>query len=390
MKKRSYHIVQKDLEKKKDVHGKWMMISISLMAFVSALIGGILFYNYSTKNYIAYDVLESIPRTDAVGTKFQMFADHFLKYSNDGMFCMNIDNNLVWNQSYEMQNPIVDICENYAAVADKKGKIVYIMDTTGPLTEIQTTKPIRQLHVANQGMVAVLMEEHGAGYIHLYDKEGNSLAEGELHAKNSGYPLDLDISNDGRKMIVTMLDVNQGIIKTNVAFYNFGPVGQNEIDNIVCSYPYEETIVAKVQFLTNDLAVAVSDHGVIFYEGVQKPAVAGEIVVEQEIRSVFYNKNYIGLVFQSEKKETSYHLKLYSVNGELVNEFDIPMEYEEIEFLSNGEICIRNNTECSIYTVGGMRRFYYHFKEEIQKVIHRAGRRYLFFMSDATEEIRLR
>ena len=238
--------------------------------------------------------------------------------------------------------------------------------------------------------MAVLMEEKGIGYIRLYDKSGDFLAEGELHAKNSGYPLDISISNDGKKLAVATMDVNEGNVKTTVAFYNFGSVGQNEIDNIVSSYPYSDAVIPKVEFLTNDIAVAAGDNRLVLYEGSQKPVVKKEIAITREIRSLFYNDHYVGLVFENENMEQPYQVEIYDTRGVKVRTFDFSMEYDAIEFLENDEVCIRNNLECEIYTLRGIRRFHYNFDEDIYKVIHVGGRQYIFLMSGATEKIKLK
>lgn len=393
MSKRPYRLVEQEvnqLEEEIKKHRLRVVRVIFLVVLLALVLSGILYYIYETKNYTEYQVTESVAREDTAGTRFEEFQGNILKYSNDGAFYIDAKNQLIWNQTYEMQSPIVDICEGYVAIADKKGKTVYIMNTEGPCGEIHTAQPIQQIHVANQGMVAVLMRENATGYIQLYDKEGVFLAEGELHTKNSGYPMDIAVSDDGKKMIVSMQDLNEGTVKTTVAFYNFGSVGQNEIDNIVSSYPYSDTVIPKVEFLTNDIAVAVANNRMIIYEGSQKPTVAQEIEIKQEIRSLFYNEHYIGLVFENENKEQPFHIVIYDVKGNETCAFDFSMEYDAIEFLNNDDICIRNNLECSIYTLRGKQRFHYNFETDIYKVMHIRGREYIFLMSGATETIKLK
>lgn len=393
MPKKPYRLAKEEveqLEQKIRKHRRRIVRVIFLLAALVLVTAGIFYYRYQTRAYDDYQVLETMERQDSAGTAFMEFNGNILKYGNDGAFYIDAENHLIWNQTYEMQSPILDTCEKYVAIAERKGKMIYIMDVTGPCGEIQTNRPIQQIHVANQGMVAVLMEEQGTGYIQLYDKEGEFLAEGELNSKNSGYPLDISISNDGKKMAVAMLDPGEGSVKTTVAFYNFGSVGQNEIDNIVSSYPYSDMVIPKIEFLTNDVAVAFGDTKVIFYEGSQKPVEKETIELGQEVRSIFYNSHYIGLVFESEGNGQAYMVKIFDLRGTLVRNFEFSMEYDEIEFLSNDEICIRNNLECSIYTLQGMRRFHYNFSKDIHKVIHTIGRRYLFLMDGATEKVVLR
>ncbi len=393
MSKKPYRLVEQEvdrLELKIRKHRLKIVRTILILAVLGLIVAGILYYLYQTKTYSDFQVLETVERQDTAGTRYAEFNGNILKYSNDGAFYIDAQNQLFWNQTYEMQSPMLDICESYAAIADEDGTKIYIMDTQGPCGEIETTRPIQQVHVANQGTVAVLMEENGIGYIQLFDKSGTFLAEGELHTQNSGYPLDIAISNDGKKMAVAMLDVNEGTVKTTVAFYNFGSVGQNEIDNIVSSYPYSDVVIPKVEFLANDVAVAVGDSRVIFYEGSQKPVVKEEIEMDREIRSLFYNERYLGLVFDNENSEQTYGLEVYDTQGGQVAAIDFSTEYESIEFLDNDEICIRNNLECSIYTLRGIQRFHYNFDRDLYKVIHTTGRQYLFLMSDTTEKVKLK
>lgn len=393
MTKKPYQLVQQEvdqLEEKIRNHRLKILKLTLLLTVLGMIVAGSLYFLYETKSYGDFQVLGSTERQDSAGTSFQEFHGNILKYSNDGIFYIDSQNRLIWNQTYEMQSPMLDICEDYVAIADQKGKKVYIMNVSGPCGEINTNRPIQQVHVANQGMVAVLMEEEGTGYIQLYDKNGGFLAEGGLHAKNSGYPLDIAVSDDGKKMVAVLLDIKEGKVRTTVTFFNFGSVGQNEIDNIVSSYPYSGTMITKVEFLTNDIAVALGDNRLIFYEGSQKPVVKKEIEVSREIRSIFYNDNYVGLVFDNENKETPFYMDIYDTRGSNVRSIDFSMEYDEIEFLGNNEICIRNNLECSIYTLRGIRRFHYNFDEDIKKVIYVRGRQYLFLMSKATEKVKLK
>lgn len=393
MTKKPYRVVNREIEEIDEEirkHRIKILKIASMILILAVIVAGCLYFVSETKTYYNYQVVEQTQRKDSPGTKFLEFGENILKYSNDGALYINADNQLIWNQTYEMQAPMADVCQEYVAIADKKGKRVYIMDTQGPCGEIITPHPIQQVHVANQGMVAILMEENGTGYIHLYHKDGTFIGEGELHTKNTGYPLDIAISHDGKKMVVTKLDVNEGNVKSTVEFYNFGSVGQNEIDNVVSSFSYSDTLVLKVEFLTNDIAVAVGDNQLIFYEGSQRPDEKEKIAIDREIRSIFYNEHYIGLVFKNENKEEPFCAEIYSQQGAKVRSFDFSTEYEEIEFLQNDDICIRNNLECSIYTLRGIQRFHYNFDKNIYKVIHIGGRQYIFLMSETTEKVKLK
>ena len=389
-----YQVVQSDVE---EMHEKirnhrrkilrW--ICIAVVALLLILTAGYLYFQ--GKVYSKYEIVKSVKREDTAGTQFISFGENILKYGKDGATCIDEENQLIWNQTYEMQAPMVDICEGYAVIAEKKGNQIYIMDRKGKCGEIETTMPIQRVQVANQGTVAILMEQEGTGYLQLYDKEGTFLAEGEVHTENSGYPLDITLSSDGRKMAVSLLDINAGNVKNTITFYNFGSVGQNEIDNIVGTYSYADVVFPKLEFLTNDVMAAFGDQKAVIFEGTQKPQVKKEILLNQEVRSIFYNEAYLGFVFNTDSVKHPYKMSVYNLRGteEMSQNFD--MDYSEVSFLENDEICIRNELECSIYNLRGNRKFHYNFEENIWKVFSTPkGLEYIFMMNGETQKVRLK
>ena len=82
-----------------------------------------------------------------------------------------------WNQTYEMKEPMADVCEDYVALADKGGTEIYIMNQAGMQGKIETPMNISRISVANQGVVAVWMESDGENYIRMYDKNGKNLVK---------------------------------------------------------------------------------------------------------------------------------------------------------------------------------------------------------------------
>lgn len=169
------------------------------------------------------------------------------------------------------------------------------MNTVGKQGMIQTTMPVQRISIARQGTIAVLMEDSQTSYIHLYDKDGKQLAGGGLHIENSGYPLDLALSRDAQKLAVSMLDIHDAEVKSTVVFYNYGTVGQNEIDNIVGSYSYKDMIIPSIHFVTNDQLVAFGDTKTILYEGTQKPKVKKEIKCKKISGAYILTKITLGL-----------------------------------------------------------------------------------------------
>lgn len=49
-----------------------------------------------------------------------------------------------------------------------------------------------------------------------------------------------------------MININEGSVKSTIAFYNYGTVGQNEIDHCVGVNNYDDMVIPEMEFTSND------------------------------------------------------------------------------------------------------------------------------------------
>ena len=73
------------------------------------------------KRYSSYDdykVINSIKIDGSTESKYLSYKDFVIKYSGDGISYID-DDGTVWNEAFQMKSPMVDICGDYIAVADK-------------------------------------------------------------------------------------------------------------------------------------------------------------------------------------------------------------------------------------------------------------------------------
>lgn len=364
--------------------------TIVMTLILLLIIAGIGLY-MAFRHYEDFEIRSSVERADTEATKFVEFRGNILKYSNDGAFYTDTVNELIWNQTYEMSNPQIDICENYLTIYDRKGMKIYILTAAGLQGSIETTMAIDQVCVASQGTVAVLMKKGQTAYLALYDKEGNNLAQGEIHGEKGGYPIAIALSHDAIKLAVSMLDISDGKVKSTIAFYNYGSVGQNEIDHIVGVRTFADMVIPEMEFMSNDRMVAFGDSEIAIFEGTQKPQLTVEIPLEKQAKSIFHNEEYIGIVNSNDDEAVTHQLLVYDIKGNQVLQKDFDLEYDCVEFLSNNEICIRNGNACDIYTMRGIYKFHYEFDRELYQILPGGmGLNYTFVLSDATEKVRLK
>lgn len=343
------------------------------------------------RHYENYDIMSTAERSDTDATHFTEFQGNILKYSNDGALYTDTYNERIWNQTYEMAKPTIDICEDYLAIYDKKGTQIYIMTSQGLVSNIETTMTIEQVSIAAQGTIAVLMGDQSNSYLVVYDKNGKELVNGAIYGEDGGYPIAIALSNDAIKLAVSMMDINDGNVKTTIAFYNFGSVGENEIDRIVSANSFSDMVIPQLDFVSDDRMVAYGDSEIAIFEGTQKPKLAQEIPLTGEAKSIFNNNKYVGVVYSNNDENLTHHVAVYDMHGFTVMEKDFSQEYTEIGFLSNNEVCILNDHSCDIYTVRGIYKFHYDFDEELYKVISGGtGLNYTIILENSTEKVRLK
>lgn len=346
---------------------------------------------YEVRSFDNYEIRTSIERKTGSNTKFSQYLDYILEYSNDGISCMNENGTLIWNQSFEMANPILESCEEYLIVYDFGGTEIYLFTEGGLKHSIETASAIQTVSLAKQGIFAVLMKENTQSQVKLFDKEGKELANGKFYSDKGGFPVDIALSKDGKKLAVDMIDISKGSVNTTVSFYNFDTVGQNQIDNNVGVYTFENLLIPEMEYISDSRLIGFGTGKIVVFEGSQKPELKKEIAVEEEIISYFYNDRHIGMVYDNIEVENSRHIKVIDMNGNTVMENDTAILYENIEFLSNNEICVNSKTECEIFTTHSIKKFACTFDKELYKIIAgENGQSYTFIFKETIEEVRLK
>lgn len=364
------------------------------MALVAGLVLGM--WSWSRyKTYTTYEILASTQRTDTLNTQYAEYNGKLLKYSRDGISCVNLKNEAAWSQTYNMQTPILDVCQNSVVVADMQGNEVYIFNEEGLQTQITTLLPIQQVSISSQGVTALLLSDSSTSWIYLYDREGNNLTESQCRLNETGQPLSVGISSDGTKLAVSYLQIQDGTANSCIVFYNFGPVGGNFVDKIVASKIYEDTLIPRIKYLGDSICAAVSDRGIIYYEGKEIPEEIVTVEEAKEIQSIFFGSDTVGLVTEgTEEAEgeegTRYSVYLYNTSGNQVLNQGTNLSYNQAK-ISGGDLILFNENECEIYSEQGVLRYAGSFDGAIMDIYKSSGlRKYIFVFSDRTEEIKLK
>lgn len=370
---------------------------LSVVCVIALLVGLVFGYQYYRKNlvYTDYDVLAVSELTETTNGEYKAYGDYILRYSMDGISCMDKGGALVWGQAYEIKNPIVEVCGDYVAVAALKGNEVYIFNKSGYQGELKTQYPINAICVAGQGVVAVLLEDSGENYIKMYDVFGTELVVMKTLLEGEGYPFAMALSEDGKKMAVSYLNIVDNAIQNTVEFYNFSEVGQNYVEQLVGTYidEFENSLVPDIQFVNNNTVCAFADNQLVLFKMKEIPELLAQVPIEEKIHSVFYNKEYIGLITEDADDGVLQQLQVYKVSdGSPVTGITgkkLSQEYRNA-FFADENLVLYNQSSCEIITLEGMEKFNYSFEKGIMLFKHIADTRYNLITPSSISEIRLK
>lgn len=378
-----------EFEHKIKTHRRNRLFRILTLSIVGILFVGAIWFLWDNSVYTSYTEISSFPRVSSSDSVCLNHNGRILTYSKDGIRSMDTKGNLIWNETYQMQNPIVEVNENAVAVGDYNGHIIYVMNEKGKVGEIDTNLPIRDLCVSKNGIVAVVLEDSKLTRLNLYDSKGNELVKSECRMNQTGYPMAIALSDTGEVMEVSYLYVDNGSMKTSVAFYNFSDVGQNSVDRLVGGIDYQDTIMPYIGFLSKDSAFAVGNNRISFYGGTEKPVSVAENLLSEEIQAVYTGNEYVGLVYIDTTGAARYRIDIYDKNGNLILKQNIDIDYQNI-LIQKNSIVIYNNTECVMYNMSGREKYRGTFGKSVSLLIPtNKNNRFIMISSTSTDIIEL-
>ena len=104
-----------------------------------------------------YEIVHKNQKVGTASSVYRNYQGNVLTYSKDGMSAYDVDGNQLWNQTYEMQDPIVKVNGEYVVACDYQGSMFYVMNHAGPVTSVETNMQIFALDVSNEGVIAAAL-----------------------------------------------------------------------------------------------------------------------------------------------------------------------------------------------------------------------------------------
>lgn len=351
-------------------------------------------YKYNTiKTYKGYDVVSSVETSGDNIADYVVFAGNMLKVTKDGASYIDEKGTTKWDVSYAMKMPRAEVCGSYAVVADMNGKDVYVFNTDGEVSRQTMNYDISNVDIAEQGVYSLVLTGEDGNRICCYDKDSSTIYELKTSIEQNGYPMDIDISNDGQKLVASYMRVKGTKIETVLAMYNFGSVGQNEnADRLMGSYEVGDSVYPTVKFIDNDTIACFGDNDIRTYSMSEKPSEKAVIDLQnREMQGIFYNSSYVGYIALAESGSGSkYKVYIYGSNGNLKASADYSGGYDKI-YATENEVIVVGDMDCGMLRFNGSTKFNYSFKKNLVNIVPDSNKEeYIVIFENETQTIILK
>lgn len=325
----------------------------AIIIIVVCLVGsiGMLIYKKisDSKEYTSFEVMYSAEVLSQ--NKYTRYGDGYIKYNSDGAEAIK-DGKALWNVSFDMKKPIVDVCGDYCAFADKGMQSLCITDGKGGNYSINIPEKIVDISVASQGVTAVWTDSLSKDHIYVYDINGVLLIDIETSIAADGFPLSVDISDDGQKLVTSYMMIGDEITSW-VTFYNFGNVGQNYAGKVVGSFSYKGKIIPEVRFLTNDRVCAFGEDGCILYRMKQIPS---ELATQEAKRLSAICSDSESVCLAEDETDGTYKLTIFDTDGKSKRVITSGLKYTGM-CIEDDELIVYSNSAIIIYKLDGKEKF---------------------------------
>lgn len=367
---------------KKNIKRVFLVILL-LAIFIGAAVGAQYFRVREFKGYEK----ETAAELAAQLSGYTFGEEKLFLYSNDGARAIGADGAAVWEASYQLDNPELVFCKDVAAIADIGGNMVYVVAENGIPYNYQVIYPIVRHEVAKQGVTAVLLDNGTEDFIQMYDIHGNLRVDINTKTKVDGIPIDIALSEDGKKLVTLYVTFQGDSMMCKVTFYNADEVGKNYINNIVGQKTFgENVLVYDVQFLNEDTLCVLLEHGFALYRMTETPELICENKTEQTIIEIVCVENGLYVVTETETKQRT--MSFYNTKGEEKQVWKKIPEYEAIAATSE-EVVFFSPQGVEIYRTNGSLKFSTAFEQSLEAVFPAGDNRYFLVDTAVVETIKL-
>ena len=347
------------------------------LLFLVFFLAALLFYLFSIRKFTSLSVIWSTSFSDkeSSAASFYPFSEGVVKVSKDGASYIGKTGKPLWNQAFEMGEPVVSVNGDFMVIGEENGSKLFILSKEGPVGQGEAPLPIEKLSISAKGVVYALLKEEDGSFITVFSKEGKNL---DIAIKSvmsgDGYPIDFSVSKDGEELLVAFSYLDKSALKSRVVFYNFSSLGKNVGANRVVGGFREHfagKMVGRVHFFNNEESFAAYNGGFSFFSTRVKtsPEEKKNEEIPGMIRMISYNAENLAVLADNteDKEKGNYRLYLFRKSGEKVFDKAVSFMGTKME-VSADKIFLYQEKNDKVYDFGGRLRYNGETEEGLQYI----------------------
>ncbi len=360
------------------------VLLLGILAFA-----GYRIYKYINDPYTGFTAAYSEEILYGDGIIYVPYLEGYIRVSKDGAEAVDSDGLRLWNMSYVMNNPSVAVCGKYASVADIGGLVAVVTDGAGNMSRVEMPYRIEEVECSQAGVTAIRMNDASDDYIRLVDLAGEKIAEIKTVEAKDGFPVDIALSYDAKKLVTSYLVIDGESSKGWLTFYNFGNVGQDYTNNITGIFKYDEVVPA-VMFLGKNSACAFFDDELRFFSVSEVPSEGKKVELDEFIISASACDKGVVVMENSKESGITSVTKAFDTAGNLQFESKSSNELKGAMYYGKN-LLFYNEYACQILDINGKVIFNGNFGGlAIRKLMPSNGKdRLLLFENGKVTTIRL-
>lgn len=357
-----------------------VLIAVTAVLILAALIA---YHVFSRRHlYTSYSVVRSYESDDISGTMYERLGSVYVKYGSDGLFVVNAKNETIWSVAYTIQSPIAAVCGETMAIAEQQGSQVVVLDKDGEIGTYTTDLPIIGVSVSENGVTLLRLRDGDAMRLRMYATDGSTIAEIKTTLEDTGYPLAAAMNDDATHVMLSCVRIGDGEVDSRILFYDFRKAQQADSEHMTVAYDYADMVFPTLYYTDGNVPVAVGSDGFAVFTTGAAPDEKEFVAVEEEIRSTFYDDDYVGFIFDSEDTTLRYRMEVYRLNGRQTMSEDFDASYTDV-CMDGGEILLWDEGNCQAWTVKGIQRLKTATDVKVSRFFKVAGFRQYLIVSES-------
>ena len=368
----------KEIIKEKN-NKKTVAIAIIVLLLLVIILTTIIVYcvNLEIREWIDTNLLRKEVRQDNVTAIELKESDNPIVYAfNKYIGVLNRNKFLIYGNSgskekeleMEVSNPVFDSANRFLAMAEKKGKKLYLITDKEITWEANVEGSISQVHVNKNGYVAVVMTDTNyKTVINMYNPEGTRIFKTYLSSTRTA---DVTISNDNKYLAIAEIDTSGTIIQSNLKIISIEKASSDPTNSIEKTYKSEPgRLIANIKYQDKNKLVCMYADRINMIENEQDNILTSNDNKKVIFQSIELNNHVIEIQERSSGLFTADSVvSIIDTNHKNVKEYTVNAVTKEIYTYGN-IIALNLGTEIEFINTEGWLVKRYLAKQEITNIV---------------------